>query len=110
MPSAEARSRKAAAGASLESKSKASKTTAITRKSSAPALVSKAAQAGTKQSNKAAAKKQKQSIRYEWGGPVGSFFLMLMLPSLLFAFYFVCNEGGCLSLWPEDKDFLRMPR
>eukprot|EP01041_Mallomonas_annulata_P005642 gene5642-11382_t len=41
--------------------------------------------------------KDKSSTHYEFGGPIGSFFIVFGLPLVLYALYFLCNSEYCLA-------------
>ena len=51
------------------------------------------------------------SIEYEFGGPVGAFAVIVFLPLVVYALFFLCNKDVCLenpmefnwSLWISDK-------
>ena len=36
-----------------------------------------------------------KTTTYEWMGPIGAFFMMIGLPTVVYALYFVCNPQSC---------------
>jgi hypothetical protein len=53
-----------------------------------------------KKSDKKASKispNKQHKIEYEFGGPIGAFFVMFGLPFVIFALYFLCNKNVCIE-------------
>lgn len=48
--------------------------------------------------------KQEDKIHYEFGGPVGAFFVVISLPVVISGLYLICNENTCLNN-PFDFDW-----
>ncbi|TGZ85666.1 ERG4/ERG24 ergosterol biosynthesis protein [Ascodesmis nigricans] len=46
----------------------------------------------------------KEGTVYQFGGPIGAFFVTVGCPITTYAFYFICNEDGCPS-----SSFLQQP-
>lgn len=42
-------------------------------------------------------KSSKKHVEYEFGGPVGAFFVVVGLPLVIYALYFFCNKDICLQ-------------
>lgn len=43
------------------------------------------------------------TTRYEWGGPIGAFFLLPILPLVTYSLLFLCNKNTCLE-WSAFLD------
>ena len=42
-------------------------------------------------------RQKSKQVQYEFGGPVGSAFVMVSLPLVVYGLYFACNADYCLS-------------
>ena len=42
-------------------------------------------------------RQKSEQVQYEFGGPVGSAFVMVSLPLVVYGLYFACNADYCLS-------------
>jgi hypothetical protein len=42
-------------------------------------------------------KDKAKSFQYEFGGPIGAFFIIIGLPAVIYALYFLCNKDFCLQ-------------
>lgn len=40
---------------------------------------------------------KKHEIHYEFGGPVGCFFIIIGLPIVIYALFFLCNKNVCMT-------------
>jgi len=46
-------------------------------------------------------REQKEKVHhFEWMGPHGTILLIFSLPMVVYTLYFLCNENGCLQLFP----------
>ena len=35
--------------------------------------------------------------KYEFGGPIGAFFIIIGLPIVIYALFFLCNDSYCIT-------------
>jgi len=42
---------------------------------------------------------------HEFGGPIGAFFMPILLPTICYFLYYACNEHQCISLNPLSPEF-----
>ena len=84
-------------------------------KSGTPKKIVEASPASTTPSSVAAkstvTKKKSHTIEYEFGGPAGALAVVVFLPLVVYALFFLCNKDNCVgnpmifdwNLWIETK-------
>jgi delta14-sterol reductase len=67
------------------------------QRKTAPKIGSTPVKAEKTDMKKVEATKVTKPIKYEFGGPIGSFFVVIGTPFVIFALFFLCNKDICLS-------------